>query len=249
MMSERILELINADIDGELRPEDQPELDAALESSAEARAARRDLQKLGRLMEDLPSQEPPASLGINILKGIGLPSRKPRFSLASWLFSLKPATAGLAFAAGLVLTVGFYEFSQEGPAAVDSARMVGTMVAGKAADSGVHKNDIRLKGDGFSGTISLREDSGIYVLNFDLESEQSTEVKVGLDETGFAFGGFAEVQGDENRIFESVMMSGGALRVVNQGRQQFAVFLRGGGVGEPVRPDSISIDFSSAGAL
>ena len=43
MISERILELINADVDGELRPEDQSELDAALESSAEARAMKSEL--------------------------------------------------------------------------------------------------------------------------------------------------------------------------------------------------------------
>ena len=249
MISERILELINADVDGELRPEDQSELDAALESSAEARAMKSELQKLSNLIDSLPPQQPPRSLGNQILNGIKLPSKMSSFSLSSWFSSFQPATAGFAFAAGLLMTVGFYEFSAERVTSGDSASMVGTMIAGQGSGPELLTNNMYLKGDGFAGTISLRESSGIYVLNFDLESETSTEVMVGLDRTGFEFGGFAEIQSDENRVFESVTMSGGALRVVNQGRQQFAVFLREDGAGKPAQPESISIDFSSSDRL
>jgi hypothetical protein len=249
MISKHILELINAEIDGELRREDQSELDAALESSAEARAAKSELQKLSNLLDGLPPQQPPKGLGGRIQKGIELPVQKSSFSLGSWFPSFQPVTAGVAFAAGLLLTAGFYELSPERAVPGDSASMVGTMIAGEGKDAGVLKNDMRLQGDGFSGMISLRENSGIYVLNFDLESEMSTEVNVGLDSTGFAFGGFAEIHSNENRVLESVMMSGGALRVVNQGHQQFAVFLREDGAGTRARPESIAIDFSSADRL
>jgi hypothetical protein len=249
MISERILELINADMDGELRPEDQSELDAALESSAEARAVRSELQKLSNLMDNLPPQQPPGGLGSRIARNIELPKPESSFSLSSLFSSFQPATAGVAFAAGLLLAAGFYEFSSERAVPGDSASMVGTMIAGKRHAPEFLKNDMQLKGDGFSGTISLRETSGIYILNFDLESEINTEVKVGLDKTGFAFGGFADIQGDENKVLESVMMSGGAMRVLNQGHQQFAVFLREDEAGKPVQPGSISIDFLSSDRL
>jgi len=249
MISERILELINADIDGELRPEDRPELEAALESSEQARTLKSELQKLTNIMDGLPQQEPPQKLRNQLFDSIRLPRQNTSFSLSSWFSSFQPATAGFAFAAGLLMAVGFYEFSSERVASGDSASMVGTMVAGKSTGAELMQNDMLLKGDGFTGTISLRERSGIYVLNFDLDSETSTEVKVGLDSTGYAFGGFAEIQSDENRVFESVTMSGGALRVVNQGRQQFAIFLRENGAGKPARPESISIDFSSSDRL
>lgn len=249
MISERILELINADIDGELRPEDQSELDAALESSAEARAVKSELQKLSNLMDNLPPEQPPRGLGSQIARNIELPESGSSFSLSSLFSSFQPATAGVAFAAGLLLAAGFYEFSSVRVVPGDSASMVGTMIAGKGSAPEFLKNDMQLKGDGFSGTISLRETSGIYILNFDLESEINTEVKVGLDKTGFAFGGFAEIQGDENKVLESVMISGGALRVLNQGHQQFAVFLREDEAGKPVQPESISIDFLSSDRL
>ncbi|MEJ2178780.1 MAG: hypothetical protein P8Y12_12885 [Gammaproteobacteria bacterium] len=210
MISERILELINADMDGELRPEDQSELDAALESSAEARAVRSELQKLSSLMDNLPPQQPPGGLGSRIARNIELPKPESSFSLSSLFSSFQPATAGVAFAAGLLLAAGFYEFSSERAVPGDSASMVGTMIAGKRNAPEFLKNDMQLKGDGFSGTISLRETSGIYILNFD---------------------------------------SGGAMRVLNQGHQQFAVFLREDEAGKPVQPGSISIDFLSSDRL
>jgi hypothetical protein len=249
MISERSMELINADIDGELSQAEQSELEAVLESSSEARAMNAELLKLNNLMSSLPDEQPPQDLNSQILQNIKLPSQRSPFSLAGLLSSFQPATAGLAFAAGLLLTVGFYELSSDRLGPGDSASMVGTMVAGQGGGPEFMKNDMKLKGDGFSGTISLRESAGLYVLNFDLDSENRTEVEVGLDGTGFAFGGFAEVQGDANKVFESVTMSGGALRVVNQGHQQFAVFLREDGAGKSAQSESISIDFSSTDQL
>ena len=68
MISERTLELINAGIDGELSAEDQQELDAVLESSAEARSMKAELLKLANLMGSLPAQQPPSGLHDQILQ-------------------------------------------------------------------------------------------------------------------------------------------------------------------------------------
>jgi hypothetical protein len=247
MISERTMELINADIDGELGGQaERSELEALLESSSEARAIKAELLKLNNLMDSLPGQQPPANLNREILQSINLPSPGSSFSLIGWFGSLQPATAGLAFAAGLLLTIGFYEVSSDRLVSADSASMVGTMVSGQGGAPGFMKNDMVLRGDGFAGTISMRENAGVYVFYFVLDYESRTEVMVGLDSTGFAFGGFAEVAGAEKTVLQSVTMSGGALRVVNQGHQQFAVFLRETGAGTPVRAELMSIDFSTA---
>jgi len=249
MITERTMQLINADIDGELSLAEQSELESTLESSAEARAMKAELLKLNNLMSSLPEQQPPADLNNRILQNIKLPLHKAPFAFSGWFASFQPATAGLAFAAGLLFTVGFYELSSDRLATGDPASMVGTMVAGQGSGPALLKNDMILKGEGFSGSISLRESAGVYVLNFDLDSEDRTEVEVGLDHTGFTFGGFAEVKGDAKTVFDSVTMSGGALRVVNQGHQQFAVFLRKNGAGKPAQAESITIDFSSTDRL
>jgi hypothetical protein len=245
MLEERTIHLINADIDGELDPGERGELEAILEASPEARAMRAELLRLSNLLDSVPEQSPPPGLSQQVLNQITPPpGGAAGFSLSGFFASFQPATAGLAFAAGLLLTVGFYELSPNRQSSGDTASMVGTMVASQPDNPQFLKNDMLIEGDGFSGIVSLREDEGIYVLNFDLESQDQTEIEVGLDRTGLSFGGFAEIQGDADRISNSVAMSGGTLHVVNQGRQQFAVFLRENGPEQAVDAELITIGFS-----
>jgi hypothetical protein len=153
-------------------------------------------------------------------------------------------TAGLAFAAGLLLTAGFYEMSPHGIASSDTSSMVGTMVAGQNSGMNLLENSLYFTGDDFSGSVALSENNGLYILNFDLESTNRQEIKVGLELTGLSFGGFAETPGISDTVMDSVIISGGTLRVVSQGRQQFAVFLRGSNPEQAVAVDRITIDFS-----
>jgi hypothetical protein len=248
MLEQRTIHLINADIDGELEADEREDLEAILESSADARAMRAELLRLSNLLDNAPEQSPPTDLLHKILNQITPPPRGGAvFSLSKLFASFQPATAGLAFAAGLLLTVGFYELSPNHQSTGDTASMVGTMVASQPGGPEFLKNDMSINGDGFSGTLSLRENEGIYVLNFDLESEDRTEIEVGLDGTGFSFGGFAETRGDADKVFDSVAISGGTLHVVNQGKQQFAVFLRKSSAEQAVDAESITIDFSRDG--
>jgi hypothetical protein len=249
MLDERTIHLINANIDGELEAGEREALEAILESSAEARAMKAELLRISNLLDSLPEQSPPAHLSQQILNQFAPPpGGVAGFSLAGFFASFQPATAGLAFAAGLLLTVGFYEMSPGRESSSDTASMVGTMVASQPGGPQFLKNDMSIKGDGFSGTVSLRENEGIYVLNFDLDSEEKTGIEVGLEHTGLSFGGFAEIQGDADKVFNSVAISGGTLHVVNQGRQQFAVFLRENSSDhQAVDAGSITIGFSRDG--
>jgi len=242
MLEENTINLINADIDGELTADERADLDLILESSSEARAMRVELLRLSNLLDSLPEQCPPQNLSKQIINKLAPPPRASNFSLSDLFASFQPASAGLAFAAGLLLTIGFYELSPGGQSSADTASMVGTMVANQPGSQNVVKNDIFLKGNGFSGTVSLRENEGIYILNFDLDSEEQTEIEVGLEQTGLSFGGFAETGSDADKVFDTVTMSGGALRVVNQGRQQFAVFLRVNSPEQAIDSGSITID-------
>ena len=58
MLDTRALELINAEIDGELAADEHAELRALLASSAEARAMQADLQRLSNLIDSVPEQVP-----------------------------------------------------------------------------------------------------------------------------------------------------------------------------------------------
>ncbi len=130
-------------------------------------------------------------------------------------------------------------------ASSDSASMVGTMLAGQTGGMNLLENNLQFSGDDFSGTVSLIENDGLYVLNFELDSVDQKQVKVGLASTGLSFGGFAETSGDSNDVVGAVMITGGVVRVVSQGRKQFSVFLRENSPEQAVSAELITIDFSN----
>ncbi len=244
MLDEHALNLINADVDGELTPAESQELDAILESSAEARAMRSELVKLSNILNSTPELSPPPGLSKSVLDSLAPSTKISNFSFSSFFSSIQPAPVGMAFAAGLLLTVGFYEMSRDSMIRSDAAGMVGTMVAGHSGGINLLENNLQFAGEDFSGTVSLSENNGLYVLNFDLDSKDRQEIEVGLDRTGLSFGGFAETQGSPGKVIDTLVISGGTLRVVSQGRQRFAVFLRGIGPEEAVDADLITIDFT-----
>jgi len=242
MLDERTLNLINADVDGELALAEQQELDSILETSAEARAMRAEMLRLSNLLDSVPKQAPPDGLSSQILRQLA-PRRM--FSLAGLFGSFQPVTAGLAFAAGLLMAVGYYEMSPQEMGSTDTASMVGTMVGGQKTGLNLLKNNLYFTSDDFSGSVSLNENNGLYVLSFDLDSKDRQEIKVGLDQTGLSFGGFAETPGKSDKVMDSVILSGGTLRVVSQGQQQFTVFLRGSSPDQAIAAELITIDISS----
>lgn len=232
MLEERIIQMINADLDGELGQAEKEELDAILESSAEARSMRVELLKLTNLLDSVPEVTPPSGLSEQILDKLASSPRKSTFSLAGLFPSFQPATAGLAFAAGLLLTVGYYELAPRHGSSVDTAGMVGAMVAGQQDRQAVQRDRLTIDQAGVSGTVSLQQSGGFLVLSFDLDSEQTTEIEVSLAEAGLSFGGIAHAPQQGETSDESFQVSGGGLRVVNQGRKAFTVFLQDDAMGD-----------------
>jgi hypothetical protein len=125
-----------------------------------------DLQKLSNLLDGMPEQSPPPELADRILEQLPLLDRRPTFSLAGWFSSLQPAPLGLAFAAGLLLTVGVYEMSPGHRSETDPASIVGTMVANMQSQPASQKDSLVISTPGLSGTVSLSSSGHLQVLNF-----------------------------------------------------------------------------------
>ena len=179
MLENRTLELINADLDGELGPEEAAELDALLESSSESRKMRSELLKLTNILDGLPQLTPPADLSEQILQQIKLPRRTAKQLLGNLFASFQPAAAGLAFAAGLLLTVGVYELSPRNASVGDLASMVGTMVADNESSATRQIDSFSIEQSGLSGSVNLRESKGVLLLEFDLDSKSKSRNRVG----------------------------------------------------------------------
>jgi len=227
MLNERTIYLINAEIDGELAPAEREELDDILKSSDEARAMKAEFLRLTNLLDSQPDQQPPEGLAKMIVDEVKLPAAKSSLLFDRWLSYIRhPAATGLAFAAGLLMAVVFYQAAPQHVVNPDTANMVGTMIANSQDHSVIPDDSLLLQASGLSGSVTLQNREDVYILNFDLTSEQQIEVEVAFAEAGLDFGGLAHTVSGGNKAGESYEISGGTLRVVNQGSHQFYLLLR-----------------------
>lgn len=247
MLEQRVIDWINAEIDGDLSPGDQASLQAVLDSSEEARTMRTELQRLAAQLDNAPRLDPPEGLAESVIDRLASRTPSTGFSLANLFRPFQPAPVGLAFAAGLLAAVVFYELTPGGAASMDTSSMVGTMVAGQPVGKTVQLDELSIEQAGITGNISLQARGEIYVLNFDLDSGHTTEIEISLAEAGLGFGGIAHAPGDGPATVGSIEITGGGLRVVNQGRQAFFIFLSGVDT-ESVGGRELSIEISTGGA-
>jgi hypothetical protein len=246
MLDKHSIELINAGVDGELDSEQLKVLDDLLSSSSEARELHGEMLRLSNFLDALPDQPPPPELARQILAKIHLPRKSVVFSLRNMFASFQPLAVATAFAAGLMLSIGFYELAPRQFSTADLDTMVGTAVMKKSTGkviSGYQSDSLVLDEKWLSGTVSLQQTQGLFVLNFDLDSAAQVEIGLVLQEAGLAFAGIAREAGQQGSVNEEFKVSGGTLRMGNQGRQSFVIFLR-----NTANQDSgkdINIEFSS----
>jgi len=212
----KIAELIQADIDGELSSADRAELAAALEQSAEARAFHDEMSRLAHALAETPDLDPPWGLRRRILDSITLPAR-PR--LSGWL---RPASYGLAVAAGVLMAVGIVRLAPQ--TSEDMSSLVGTMVSHGEDLSAASSSELVIDVQAVRGNVRLKELDSACVVEFDLESDDAVEIALDLDGTGLSFGGYANR--NENAGNESFEASEGKVRMTNIGSHQFVLFLR-----------------------
>jgi hypothetical protein len=246
MLNARALELINAEIDGELQPEARAELDALLESSAEARTMKAELQRLVNVLDNAPEQVPPADLANRILERVPSRSVRPAWSIASLFSSFQPAPVGMAFAAGLLVTVGFYEMSPGHRLGGEVADMVGTMVVDPQGVFTGHDTRLTISAPGVAGAVAASNVGDVLVLSFDVSSENETEIVIGMADAGLDFGGIARGASSDPVVGEYYQISGGSLRVVNPTRSPFNVYLRRVGNAN-VRSQAVEIEVIQLG--
>jgi len=237
MLEERIAELIQADIDGELGPEQRAEVTQALEQSEEARIFHSEMLRVARHLTEAPDKEPPWGLRRKIIESIELPSMGGFAN--NWF---RPAGYGLAMAAGVVLALGVVSIAPM--KSNDVGSLVGTMVNNGQTVAGKPEAGLAIEQPEINGQVWLKNLDEAWVVEFDLASDESVEVLIDLDSTGMSFGGFADqadYSGDEN-----LEVSGGEVRVVNQGSRHFVLFLRSI-PGAEIKPQEIGIAMSRQG--
>lgn len=191
MLDEKAIDLIQADVDGELPAQHRAELNRCLLGNPEARALRDELERLRGVLARVPPADPPVGLRTSILSASGLPASASdlrRFRSPSGLFRLAAVFVGGLIAGGLVFLGAFDHWS-----GLDISQVAGTMVRQRpgAASGSVNTLDVSL--EPVSGSVSLFRSPGMRVVEFDLSVRQPIEVVVTYDEGHQArFSGFGQ---------------------------------------------------------
>jgi len=243
MITERIIELVNAGMDGELNQPEQAELEAALQESSEVREFQAGLRGFADLLENEAPLELPEGLHRQIVEQINLPTKVT----TGFRFRNIPGFVryGLAAAAGLVLTVGLYEYRPGAATEQDISSMVGTIMHKDSGSDEVTLDAFAFEFEDISSAVSLQRRDGALVLDVLLDSRDPVDITVDFTSDGLQFDAIAQMQSD----LKSIEFADQAIQVEGHGRQHFAVLLHRDGDLAADREASIKLRFSSNGKL
>lgn len=243
VIDSKIVDLINADIDGEISATDKKTLGEALAENPAARAMHAELAGLVSSLDALPDLEPPPHLRHTILAAAPRPrqaAEKQRDRSLRTLF-LSPALgyAG-TFAAGVILTWSLVSSDQAQHRAFDDMTgLVGTMTAEIPAGSGVQTVDINRPE--VAGRVTLRSKGPLLVVDFDLVSGEAVDVVASYADQAVWFNGFAQLESPG----AAVSAESGRITMQFEGKRRFALFLNHGGD----RDVEINLQFRSGGKV
>jgi hypothetical protein len=241
-VDQRIQDLLNSSIDGEISKADQDELDRLLVTSDSVRNLNEELRAVTHILDELPEVEPPQYLQESIKRQVrvpvqisyntGRPGLLGRWLNTNWL------RAGFALAAGVVLTVSVYEMGSEPITGGDSTRMVGTMAKRDlTAQPGILLDSIHLDTDKLNGLVELRNIGDLFTLDVQLNSEGPSELVVNLAGRGLEFDGVSRMQ---NPV-DAVSVVDGAIHLASSGEQRYTVSLRR--ISKALEDETLELDF------
>jgi len=241
-IDEKYIELINAEIDGELDESGQSELRDYLAKNPEARTAHDDMAAFCRELDSVPSLEPPSDLRSDILAAIRPTARVIRPDPGFWrqVVSMPMFRHAAAFAAGAFMTFALISSNRISDRAFDDVTgLVGTI--SDTDNSASALRSISLGRQDIAGTVSVHSAGSLTVVDFNLSTRNPLEIIAGFSTRDLWFRGFAQLENDD----ASVVADKGEVRMRMNGRNRYAIYLQ-----QASRtPASIHLKFYSGGDL
>ena len=237
----KIVELINADVDGEISPADKQQLEAALAANPEAQAMHAELAGLGSALNELPDLDPPPHLKHAIMAS--LPARQKEPARESWFRSLLAAPAlgyvGM-FVAGALLTLSLVSSDQLSDRAfTDVTGLVGTIASD--VPEGPDVQITRIDRPEVAGRVSMRNSGPLVIVDFDLVSSGPVDIVASYSDQTVWFNGFAQLESPG----ASISAESGRVTMQIDGKRRYALFLQN----PSDRDVAINLQFRSGGSV
>ena len=175
MIEDRHIELIHAELDGELTSEQRAELSRVLLANPEARSLRDELNRLFGALAQLEDAAPPRELHASVLNAIDAQPGPAQSVRRSWYtgpaFRYAAVFVGGLLASAILLGPGARQ--ADGP---DVSELVGTIGGQHAAKIGAPIDRVKLDLAQVSGAVNSYQLEGQLVVELDLKASEPIEV-------------------------------------------------------------------------
>lgn len=207
MIEDRHIELIHAELDGELTAEQRAELGRLLRANPEAWALREELTRMFGALAEVKNVEPPPDLRKSVLQAL---ARKPaqrqgRRALNSIPIPLRYAAV---FAAGVLATAIVLQFGTDEASLPDVSELVGT-IGGQERAAKAPIDRVELDLAQVSGSATAYETQSGIVVELDLRARKPLLIVATQDDRSVSLNVAAQRDAARERMFW-VAPSGGA---------------------------------------
>lgn len=241
-IDQKYIDLINADIDGEINEDDKADLEAFLARSPEARAARAEFEAFCAALDSIETENPPPHMRHVIMNAVPPVSRNSGAAEPGFLHTLLAAPAlryAVTFAAGVFLTLSLVNSSQISNRAFDDVTgLVGTVADPVDAEL---SSTVAIDESAVAGTVSLRTAGSILILDFDLVAASPIEIEADYTDRTIWFNGFAQLESSGT----SVSAESGRVTLGMEGKRRYAVYLQN----EGGRETTVNLRFKADGEV
>lgn len=241
-----IIELINADIDGELAEAERATLQDYLQAHPDAQAYYDELANMCASLDSVQQLDPPPHLRHQILHAVTKPpAQKARQEEAPFWrsFLLAPPLHYVGtFAAGSLVTFLIISSNQISDRAFDDVTdLVGTMTTDVNSTGGPEYGTINLAAQVLAGTVKAHRAGPIMVIDFDLSASKPVEIIAEFTDPDVWFNGFAQLESDGT----SVSAKTGRVSLQMTGKRRYAMYLHNASNSAA----TVSLRFYAAGEL
>jgi hypothetical protein len=235
-----IVELINADIDGEISPADKDTLEAMMAESPEAQAMHAELSGLSSSLDDLPDLDAPPYLIHTIMAEVPKNESQDRGDFLRGLFAAPALRYAAMFVAGSVLTLSLVSSDQVSERAFsDVTGLVGTISSEVPVGPGIQT--LQIDRTDVAGHITVRSSGPLLIVDFDLVSNGPIDIVASYSDQSVWFNGFAQLESPG----ASISAESGRISMKINGKRRYALYLHNAGD----RNVSIHLRFMSDGEV
>ncbi len=239
-IEQKYIDLISADIDGEISDGEKAELAAFLSDSAEGRALHEEFSTLCETLNAMEPEDPPPHLRHVIMNSLETPPA--RSADPGFLQSILAAPAlryAATFAAGVFLTLSLVNSDQISDRAFDDVTgLVGSIANPVDAEL---INSVSVDEAAVAGTVSLRSAGSLLIVDFDLVSADAIQIEADYSGPSIWFNGFAQLESTGT----TVSAESGRITLGMEGKRRYAVFLHN----ESRRETTLNLRFKADGTV